>query len=273
MNLMSTSTLLKKLSMAAAGAALITLGALGTAQAGATAATVVPNNLQTTEGNEANAFPFNIGGSCMGCPLPSQRYQQVYAASEFASLSGPQLITQILFRPDASLGQAFSSTLSDIQINLSTTSAAPTGLSTTFEDNVGSDDTVVFSGPLSLSSAFTGPVGGPKDFDIVINLLTPFLYNPSAGNLLLDIRNFAGGVTTFFDAQLQTEDSTSRGYTLGARDVNASIGDTDSLGLVTKFTIISPPQAVPEPASVLGLFTVGAIGAGSALKRNKKQQA
>ena len=33
------------------------------------------------------------------------------------------------------------------------------------------------------------------------------------------------------------------------------------------------PESVPEPASILGLLTVGALGAGSALKRRKKQQA
>jgi hypothetical protein len=52
---------------------------------------------------------------------------------------------------------------------LSTTSANPNALSTTFANNIGADDTVVFgAGALALSSAFTGPAGGPKNFDIVI---------------------------------------------------------------------------------------------------------
>jgi hypothetical protein len=40
------------------------------------------------------------------------------------------------------------------------------------------------------------------------------------------------------------------------------------------FTDLSPnpdPEKVPEPASVLGLLAVGAFGAGSTLKRKKKQ--
>src|SRR5262249_19349834 len=85
---------------------------------------VVPNNLAATEGNTNNAGPFNIGIFAFS----SQRYQQVFAASAFASVSGPQLITQIAFRPDAQFGSAFSSTISNIQINLSTTSAAIDGL-------------------------------------------------------------------------------------------------------------------------------------------------
>jgi len=259
------------LSMAVAGAVLIALGAVGTAQAGTF---VVPNNLATTEGNTANSFPFNISSTCFSCPLYSQRYQQVYSASDFSSLSGLQQITQILFRPDAYAGSAFSSTLSNIQINLSTTSKAPDFLSTTFANNVGSDDTVVFSGPLSLSSAFTGPEDGPMDFDIVINLSTPFLYDPQAGNLLLDVRNFGGGITTFFDAQSQSGDSMSRVYTSGSQDVNSATGSADSVGLVTKFVTISratpPARIVPEPSSVLSLLTVGAMAVASAFKGKKK---
>src|SRR5207249_8841041 len=94
-----------------------------------------------------------------------------------------------------------TSTLPDIQIDLSTTSAGDDGLSTTYANNVGADDTVVFTrGALTLSSAFTGPPDGPKDFDIIITLTTPFLYNPALGNLLLDVRNFGGGFTTVLDA-------------------------------------------------------------------------
>jgi hypothetical protein len=61
---------------------------------------VVPNSLAAVEGNVSNGFPFNIGDS----GLPSQRYQQVFAASEFLSLAGPHFITQIAFRPNATFG-------------------------------------------------------------------------------------------------------------------------------------------------------------------------
>ena len=185
-----------------------------------------PNSLETQEGNSSNIIPFSIGAS-------SQRYQQVFLATEFVSDSGQELITQILFRPDATFGDAFSSTIPDIQINLSTTSAAPDHLSTTFAKNVGNDDTVVFNrGPLSLSSANTGPLVGPKDFDIAINLSTPFIFNLSNGNLLLDVRVFTGGFTTAFDAEDTLGDPISRVFNT---NVNASTGFADTIGLVTKF--------------------------------------
>jgi hypothetical protein len=111
---------------------------------------VVPNAQTSAEGNSNNRFPFGIS------PLgpPTQRYQQVYAASQFSPASGPLLITQILFRPDAISGAAFTATLPDIQINLSTTTPGPDGLSATFASNVGANDTIVRSrGALTLSSA------------------------------------------------------------------------------------------------------------------------
>ena len=215
---------------------------------------VSPGAQATTEGNANNGFPFNI--AAFG--LNSQRYQQVYLASEFAGVSGPQFVTQIAFRPDAGSGGAFSATLPNIQINLSTTPRGPDGLSTTFADNVGANDTVVSSGPLTLSSAFAGPAAGPKAFDIVINLLTPFIYNPAAGNLLLDVRNFGGGRTTQIDAQNTSADPTSRAFTIMANGVNNPTGLVDSFGLVTRFDL----TPVPEPSGVvlLGLGGVGLLG-------------
>jgi hypothetical protein len=184
------------------------------------------NSLETREGNFNNIFPFSIGSS-------SQRYQQVFLATDFVPPSRQELITQILFRPDAILGDAFSSIIPDIQINLSTTRAAPDHLSTTFANNVGNDDAVVFNrGALSLSSADIGPVLGPKEFDIVINLSTPFLFNFSKGNLLLDVRVFVGGFTTTFDAENTVGDPISRVFNT---NVNASTGFADTIGLITKF--------------------------------------
>ncbi len=223
--------------------ALLLLGAVNPAHA-ITPTVVVPNGNAMVEGNSNNGYPFDLGGT----GLLSQRYQQVYAASQFG---GGGLITQIIFRPDAFAGQAFTSTLPDIQIDLSTTSAGDDGLSTTYANNVGADDTVVFTrGSLTLSSAFTGPPDGPKDFDIIITLTTPFLYNPALGNLLLDVRNYGGGSTTFFDAAFTTGDGSSR---LFNSDVNSGTGSTDTEALVTGFVI------VPEPGTAMLLSGGGTL--------------
>jgi Ca2+-binding RTX toxin-like protein len=176
----------------------------------------------------------------------------VFAASEFAALSGPSLITEIAVRPDAIFGTPFTVTIAAIQINLSTTGAAPDGLSLTFADNVGADDTVVFTGSLSLTSGFTGPPAGPKDFDYIIPLQTPFLYDPSAGNLLLEVRNLSGALAfTAFDAQFASGDSVSRMFSnpFVGQDATSTTGFADTLGLVVRFTAI-PPLCFGLPATI-----------------------
>jgi len=197
---------------------------------------VVPSTLQGVEGNSNNCFPFDVGSY----DFLSMRYQQVYAASEFQAAGGPVLITGINFRPDWKWGGPFDAVLPAIQINFSTTKAGPDALSVIFSNNVGADDTLVYSGPLHLTSIFSGPLGGPMGFDIQIPLATPFLYDPSAGNLLLDVRNFGGGTLYVpFDAQAQYGDSTSSVYSYGAdtvQDTQGYTGGIRSSGLVTQFT-------------------------------------
>jgi hypothetical protein len=117
--------------------------------------------------------------------------QAVYSAANFPEDIG-LVITELRFRPDYFHGRAFTTTVQNIQFNLSTTTRNPESLSSTFANNVGPDDTVVFNGPLTISSQFIGPATGPKDFDIIIPLTTPFLYNPAAGHLLVDLRNYSG---------------------------------------------------------------------------------
>jgi hypothetical protein len=201
--------------------AVVLLGLAGVAWA---ASLTVPGAVKTTEGNFDNLYPFN------GDPI---RYQQVITATEFNGGAG--WIGQIRLRPDGASGAAFSETLSDIQINLSTSSKSPSTLNKTFAKNVGSDDTIVYQGALPLSSAFSGAAGGPMAFDIIIPLQTPFFYDSSQGNLLLDVRNFSGGRTTQMDAQ-DAPDSTARVWSL---DPNATTGNSadpfPSAGLVLQF--------------------------------------
>jgi hypothetical protein len=243
------------------GAGVLLMGA------GAQATTIVsPNKDAAVEGNLDNVYPFNIGGG----GVFSLRYQQVYLASDFAALSpGGEFITQIAFRPDGLFAGSFATTLPSIRIDLSTSHArpnafGPNALSTTFANNVGANDTIVYGGAngaaLPLSSAFTGPVGGPKAFDIIINLTTPFFYDPAAGNLLLDVRNFGGGTTTEFDAQEAPFNpllSELRVYSLpnSTNGVDSATGGYDDIGLVTQFTI----TPAPEPGTMV-LFGIGSVG-------------
>ncbi|MHC4994751.1 MAG: hypothetical protein ACYTGQ_06805 [Planctomycetota bacterium] len=238
--------------------ALVALAAAMPAQA--SSMLVVPGGLENVEGNTGNSWPFHSN--------MSMRYQQVYDASEFTGLEGPHEITQIMFRPDATNGEAFSSTIDNLQITLSTTTANSSSLSSTLADNVGADAQSVFSGSLTFSSSNTGPEEGPRDFDIVINLAAPFVYNPANGALLMDITHL-GATSTFFDAHGVTDDGIARMVKFLINDEAFISGS--SLGLVTKFTV-NPvmiqdqpeidPEVVPTPtASLTGLIGFAMLGA------------
>jgi hypothetical protein len=194
---------------------------------------VVPNAQATVEGNENFNLPF----------AHSRRFQQVYSASEIIDAG---IIDKIAFRPDFVTGRAFAITGVSVKISLSHTPKPVDGLSATFADNVGSDETVVLDTTnLSYSSSKANcGAAGPCDFDIEIDLDDVFEFN-GQDNLLLDVSTRQGNNTSGpFDAQFTTGDGVSSGF-----------GETDNLadltadfivtrGLVTKFYIVPEPVAV-----------------------------
>lgn len=233
----------------AAAAAALACAALLAGPAHA-AEVVVPGNLASVEGDIDNCIPFT------GC-LDFTRYQQVFASSQFASLGGPVWLSGLSWRLDGEQVNNLDVSLASVTIGLSTTTRAPDALSAVFADNLGADATVVRSGALTLAAVHSG-VPGLQAFDITIDFDTPFLYDASAGHLLLDWTS-SGGVTTrgfaFADATNVFGDSVSRVAGDGPS------GAADSLGLVTRFTTAS---AVPLPGTLtltlLGLGLLGVAG-------------
>ena len=210
--------------------------------------TIVPGALAAVDGNSENVAPFQASANGL-------RYQQVYAAGEF----GPAAIwiDAILFRPESGFagGDAFTKSFLRVQVDLSTTSAAPDGLSATLAGNLGADNTTVRSGPVTLSSLDAAGPGDTRAFDILIPFSTSFLYDPTLGNLLLDIRVSPSlGNATIFDATNSSGDSVSRA--IGAAENATSASIRDSFGLVTKFRTHAV-SAVPDSASSLPLFVMG----------------
>ena len=225
----------------------VVIVALWTAFIGAgTAATfvVVPNGLETAEGNDSNFGPFFND---------SVRYQQVYAASQFSALTGPVKITGIAFRPDGAVTDANLITrFNSVRIDLSTTKSTPGTLSTQFADNVGADNKTVFDSFVISNSPVTGAAGGPKDFTFML-AVTPFIYDPSAGDLLLDVRAFesGGGISAPFDAQSGSPFTAH----VDAASIGATSGTILATGLVTQFQF----APVPEPSVLVLALATGAL--------------
>jgi hypothetical protein len=183
-------------------------------------------------GDSATCIPF-------GC-RDVDRYQQVYSAGLF---QGPFSISVISFRHTI---DPISSGIDPAQydIRFSTTSREVGQLSSvSLESNVGSDVSVVFSGPLA------GDV--PRGSLLSFMLPAPFTFDPRKGNLLLDVVKrggvFFGDDGVYLDSNQRLDGISSSVWTFG----NTSYA-YPSFGLVTEF---SGEAAVPEPATLLLLGT------------------
>ncbi|MFI5178870.1 MAG: PEP-CTERM sorting domain-containing protein, partial [Vicinamibacterales bacterium] len=183
--------------------------------------------------NGGNCAPFDCSPS-----FSVTRYQQVYSAAAFGDPTSLLSITDLTFFIFTSFGGGqFGG--SSFAVSLSTTSAPVQALSLTMDDNVGADNVLFWTGTLTgdVEPALTLSGG-------------PFLYDPLAGNLLMDI-SISGGVAQFV---FQGEDDTGA---LMSRMFSNGTSYADEAGLVTQFTYTSQPRpaAVPEPASLALLAT------------------
>jgi hypothetical protein len=210
---------------------------------------IAPSSANGVEGNSSQ-IPLDTGS------FPA-RFQQVYSSSLFGGFPQGLSIGEIVFRVDKYTGHGLDTTIANVEFHLSTTANQPDGLSPNFDVNVGSDDTIVIDrSPRHLTAG--GPFGsGPSTFSVGFDFTShPFIYNPSLGNLLLDIKVFNGANTSPLDAVDMVGDSVSSVFAYG--DPMPSSGQTSSLGLATEFAV----QPIPEPSTV-ALLVVGLVGLGA----------
>jgi hypothetical protein len=202
-------------------------------------------------------FPFGTDSTSATNYKSGATYQQIYDASEFSNT--PILISQVAFSTSSIISNATSATLGlDVHLGVAGSSAA--NPSTTFSANRGSNYQDVFDATLTFTPALN------NTFDMVLNLSTPFLYDPSKGDLLLDVSltqasAFTGTALYFGGDSSPTDD----------RIFNANpstTGTVDFNTLATQFTFTSAASA-PEPSTV---FLLGA-GIGSLVLLRKRTKA
>lgn len=206
---------------------------------------VVPGT-KTDSAGIGNTRPFSFAPA---------RYQQLNFAEEFDEILAPTLITEIAFRAGPT-ADPFAHTVVDLQINLSTAAVFP--LSSSYATNVGSDDTTVFRGPLAMN--VVSPKGGLRPFEIVIPLTTPFVYDPSAGDLLLDLRlhdNPNPAEAKFIDS-LTIAGQLARVYCSSGCSVADSGGLIDGGFLITRFTFAPEPDSALAAAAVIAVLAIRA---------------
>ena len=166
------------------GTSLLLLSGIRCAQA-AEIKIVSPGAYEDIEGEGS------VGADCCA-PF---RYQQVFPAADFAALGNqPHWIVSHTARPDQSVTSPRTVHFPDNEIRLSTMPVGPPNLSLVFDDNLGSDVMQYYRGPLNWVTVDAGPGPGPREFyhaEFPAGV-TPFLYDPSQGNLLLDVIAWQG---------------------------------------------------------------------------------
>ena len=238
--------------MRAGGVALLGVLLSVTAATAYGATLVTPDPiLVNTEGNSSSTRPIGLSVT------PVLEYQQVFGSSLFGT--SPVLISSFAFRLDVGYvpGPISPINLTSLQVIMSTTSAGVDGLSTTLASNLGGDQTVVINNPSGFSQPSTTVKtnGITYDFNYVFTFATPFLYDPTQGNLLFDIQSTfgAGFWNNAFDATLSNTDQTSTAFTTSGTPA------TSTLGLVVQFTYTTP---TPEP-EMLSLLFASLMGLGA----------
>jgi hypothetical protein len=237
------------------------LALLCLAGSGVGAATlVVPPNFDAADGSDMYA----------DTPPPSSgcRFQEVYTAAYFTNtMSQPALLVRMACRPDRTVTTPREVVLLNYELRFSTTQRGPGSLSSRFDDNLGADTTLVFSGDLTWSTLGAGPAQGPRAFDYVVPFQHPFMYDPSKGNLLVDWRvgNSPQGRPAF-DAHLFSDGKTRLCYGASA---NASTAIFSNAGLAIRQLTVEPlALTIQRGSESVNLTVTGPAGWSGRVQRS-----
>jgi hypothetical protein len=230
---------------------------------------VAPNKLENLDGLDGSDLSF-----CLEAFNETDlRQQNFYSSDQFQDLSGPMLITKValrvtrIFGPPQVTGPIITpqKVTFDAEFRLSTTPVGGLqGLSTTFSENYGKNGvtTVLRDKTWELKTEGNNPDlerGVPNPFDIFIKLDTPYLYDPSKGNLNFEyiIRRLetincslppiAAGETNMLGPYIDAPPSVSPGddifnkvRLLYSFDVTSPVGLFEEAAPVARFTFEDP---------------------------------
>ncbi len=196
-------------------------------------------------------------------PSPSLRGQRLYSASFFTNMTPKAgVLVRMALRADRSVTTPRTVVMRNCEVRLCTTRRGPgaaSALSTRFDDNLGSDTTLVFSGDVSWTTQGDGPVGGPRAFDYIFPFQRPFLYDPAKGNLLIEWRiGDCGAAAPGYDAVSYADGQTRF---LFASSPFASVANYFSAQvLVVQFNVEPLQLSIQPEAEGVKLVVAGPAG-------------
>lgn len=213
---------------------------------------VVPSERANRQGGNTIFGPISPGPARDLVPF---RLQQVFGANDITMPFGVHYITAVRFRLRVvgGGGGSLDVVVPDIEVRVSTTSRPVDHLFGSYAMNTGPDEVVVYPRGSMHVTGEVIPGQSLQPFSVEILFETPFLYDRSWGNLLLDIVTYTNtAVIAGFDAAEVQGDSVSSNM-----GINLQRGAGFTIGMVAQFDY----QPVPEPATafLLGLGLLGLI--------------
>jgi hypothetical protein len=179
------------------------------------------------------------GDGAVQPPIAPIKLQRLYVAADFAGLPASQRwLVAFNHRGDQTQKEAVDWVFPDTEIWISTTDKTSDTLSTVFAENHGPDKTLVYDGALTQSILGTG---SPRDFADGMRFQTPFYYDPSQGNLLVERINRGGSLP---DLSPTVDVQSTSGFTVLSGDVGAVSGTRLSRLPVTQFEFVPEPSAL-----------------------------
>jgi hypothetical protein len=186
----------------------------------------------------------NVEGDSSVQPAPTpNKIQFLFPAADFAGLPANQRwLVAFNSRGDQLQTQTVEWNYPDIEIWASTTDKTSATLSTVFSENHGPDKTLVHDGAYRLRILGSG---SPRDFADGMRFQTPFYYDPSQGNLLIEQIHRA---PTTPNPSPRVDVQSTPGFAIVAAgfNIDATVG--------TRFTGLPVNQfefAVPEPSALV----------------------
>jgi hypothetical protein len=203
-------------------------------------------------GNSASGEPIKIvspsaqknveGDSSVQPAATPNKIQFLFPAADFAGLPANQRwLVAFNGRGDQTQTQTVDWIYPDIDIWMSTTNKTSATLSTVFADNHGPNKTHVHDGQYALRILGSG---SPRDFAPGMRFQTPFYYDPSQGNLLIEQIHHT---PTTPNPSPRSDVQSTPGFTIvaGGFNTQATVGT-----LFTGLPVYQFEFAVPEPSAV-----------------------